>query len=47
MKICNENLVEDEYYLILACSTYKAICENNDDLLNGHDNLTSHIMLKS
>ena len=40
MKICNENLVEEEYRLLLACSEYKIICKKHDDLLDGHDNLS-------
>ena len=36
-KVCNENLVEDEYHLLLACS---AIREKYDDLFDGHDNLS-------
>ena len=38
-KVCNENLVEDEYHLLLACSACKVIPEKYDDLLDGHDNL--------
>ena len=38
MKICNENLVGDEYYLLIPCSAYKVIHEKYDDLLDGHDN---------
>ena len=33
--VCNENLVEDEYHLLITCSTYKVICEKYD-ILNGH-----------
>ena len=39
MKICmvfNEKFMEDEYHLFLALSTCKVICEQYDDLLNGH-----------
>ena len=42
MKICklgNENLMEDEYPLLLTCSPYKVIHEKYDYLLEGHDNI--------
>ena len=39
IKTCNENLVRDEYHLLITCSTYKVICENYDNLLNRHDNV--------
>ena len=32
--------MEDEYNLLLTCSTYNEICEKYDDLLDGHDNLS-------
>ena len=35
--------MEDEYNLLLTCSTYNEICEKYDDLLDGHDNLSTHI----
>ena len=38
-KVCNENLVEDEYHLLLECLIYKVICEKYDDLLVWHYNL--------
>ena len=41
MKICkvsNENLVEDEYRLLVALSAHKVIREKYDDLLDEHDN---------
>ena len=39
--ICNENLVEDEYHLLITSSAYKVICEKFDDLLDGHDNMNA------
>ena len=39
-KVRNENLVEDEYHLLIACSEYCVIREKNDDLLNRHDNVS-------
>ena len=38
-KVCNENLGENEYHLLVTCSTYKVIHEKYDDLLDGHDNV--------
>ena len=46
MKVCNENLVKDEYYLLIACSTYKVIHEKYDDLLDEHDNVV-HTQMSS
>ena len=40
-KVCNENLVVDEYHLLIARSMYKVICEKYDDLLDGHDNVST------
>ena len=37
----NVNLLEDEYFLLLACSTYKVIRKKYDDLLDKHDNVSS------
>ena len=45
MKICNENLVGDEYYLLIPCSAYKVIHEKYDDLLNEHDNVRGHTQI--
>ena len=44
MKTCNENLVEDEHYLLHA-SICNVIDEKHDDLLYGGDNLS--VILKS
>ena len=41
-KVCNENLVEDEYHLLLTCSTFKVIHKRCDDL-----DMWSMIMLVS
>ena len=38
-KVCNENLMEDGYHLLIACSSCKVIREKYDDLLYGHDNV--------
>ena len=38
-KVCNENLVEDEYHLFLASLVYKVTREKYADLIDGHDNL--------
>ena len=35
MKECNENLVEDEHHLLIACSAFH---QKYDDLLDWHDN---------
>ena len=40
MQGMNENLVEDEYHLLIACSTYKVIHEKYDELLDGHGELS-------
>ena len=37
-KACNENLVEDEYHLLLTYSTYKVIHKKYDNFLNGYYN---------
>ena len=39
-KVCNENLGENEYHLLVTCSTYKVIHEKYDDLLNRVDNVS-------
>ena len=42
MEICtvsNENQVEDEYHLLIACSAHKVIHEKYDDLFDEHDNV--------
>ena len=36
-KVYNENLVEDEYHLLLTYSAYKVIRKKYDDLLEGHE----------
>ena len=43
-KVCNENLVEDEYHLLITCLAYKIIRKKYEDLLDGHDNMS--VMLK-
>ena len=44
MQGMNENLVEDEYHLLIACSTYKVIHKKYDDQLDKHD--ISSVILK-
>ena len=39
-KVWNENLVEDEYHLLLASSKYKVIHEKYGDVPDGHDKLS-------
>ena len=39
MQGTNENL-EDEYYLLIACSVYKVIPQKYNDLLDGYDNVS-------
>ena len=39
-KVSNENLVEDEYRLLVALSAHKVIREKYDDLLDEHDNVS-------
>ena len=36
-----DDLVKDEYHLLFAFSMYKVICEKYDDLLDGHDNVST------
>ena len=42
-KVYNENLMDDEYHLLFACSAYKAIHEDYDELIHMHDNKDGHI----
>ena len=39
-KVCNGNLVKDEYHALITFSSYKVICEKYDDLLDMHDNMS-------
>ena len=36
-----KNLVEDEYYLLITCPTYKVICEKYNELLDRDNNLSA------
>ena len=35
--------MDDEYHLLFACSAYKAIHEDYDELIHMHDNKDGHI----
>ena len=42
-KVCNENLVVDEYQSLIARQMYNVICERYNDLLDGHDNVSTYV----
>ena len=46
-KVCNENLVEDEYHSLIACSTYIVSNDKYDHFLDGHDNVKSHTQMST
>ena len=47
MQALNENLVDNEYHSLIACSTYIVINEKNDHLLDGHDNVKCHTQMST
>ena len=40
MEGMQRNLVEDEYHLLITCSTYMVIREKYDDILDMHGNMS-------
>ena len=46
-EVCNENLVEDEYHSLIACSTYIVSNDKYDHFLDGHDNVKSHTQMST